>query len=103
MYDCETCIYYPPSSLGGKPCCMCDTSDPYLNCHVEHEGFSVLDKHIDILKVFNHDRIFSIDYSTEKGFRIEESCDDYFSHTLTKEECLKLSEMFKDIASCITD
>lgn len=29
---CETCIYYPPSSLDGKPCCVCETSDPVTNC-----------------------------------------------------------------------
>lgn len=60
-------------------------------------------KHKDILRVLDHARIFSIECSEEKGIYIEESCDDYFSHTLTREECLKLSEMFKDIASCIDD
>lgn len=29
---CETCIYYPPSSFGGKPCCFCETSNPMTNC-----------------------------------------------------------------------
>lgn len=38
MDKCETCIYYPPSSFDGKPCCMCDTSDPCLNCYCEKEG-----------------------------------------------------------------
>lgn len=34
---CETCIHYPPSSLDGKPCCMCDPDDPMLNCYCEKE------------------------------------------------------------------
>lgn len=38
MYKCETCICYPPSSLDGKPCCVCDPSDPLLNCYQEKEG-----------------------------------------------------------------
>ena len=38
MDECETCIYYPPSCLNGKPCCVCDPSDPLLNCYQEKEG-----------------------------------------------------------------
>lgn len=30
---CETCIHYPPSSLNGKPCAMCDPDEPMLNCY----------------------------------------------------------------------
>ena len=37
MWECETCIHYPSSSFGGKPCCMRDTDDPYLNCYRERE------------------------------------------------------------------
>ena len=32
-------------------------------------------------------------------FYLEECCDNYFRHTLTKEECIKLSELFRDIAN----
>lgn len=28
---CENCIFYPPSSGDGKPCCMCDPDCPVLN------------------------------------------------------------------------
>ena len=35
---CESCIYYPPSSCDGKPCCLCDPDDPMLNCYQEKEG-----------------------------------------------------------------
>lgn len=31
--NCESCIYYPPSSLDGKPCCFCDPTAPLLNCY----------------------------------------------------------------------
>lgn len=37
---CESCIYYPPSSCDGKPCCTCDPNDTYLNCYVEKERCS---------------------------------------------------------------
>lgn len=30
---CRDCIHNPPSSGDGKPCCVCDTNDPLLNCH----------------------------------------------------------------------
>lgn len=33
MNDCESCIHYPPSASGGKPCCFCETTDPLLNCY----------------------------------------------------------------------
>lgn len=41
---CESCVYYPPSSCDGKPCCMCDTDDPLLNCYCENEPFKKLQK-----------------------------------------------------------
>ena len=30
-WRCESCIYYPPSSFGGKPCSYCWEGDPYLD------------------------------------------------------------------------
>lgn len=33
MNECESCIHYPPSAAGGKPCCFCDPTDPLLNCY----------------------------------------------------------------------
>lgn len=43
MYECETCVYYPPSSLDGKPCCMCDTSNPLTSCYCEKEEDEAVD------------------------------------------------------------
>lgn len=38
-WNCETCIHYPPSVLGGKPCCFCDISNPisYYYCEKEDD------------------------------------------------------------------
>ena len=41
MDKCESCVFYPPSSFGGKPCSFCDTSNPYMNCYRRRE----VDKH----------------------------------------------------------
>jgi len=40
---CESCINYPPSSCDGKPCSICDTDDPMLNCYCEN---ALEDNHI---------------------------------------------------------
>ena len=37
MEKCESCVFYPPSSFGGKPCAYCDTSNPYMNCYRKRE------------------------------------------------------------------
>ena len=34
---CETCIYYPPSCLSGKPCCFCEPDEPILSCYSERK------------------------------------------------------------------
>lgn len=31
---CDTCVFFPPSSGDGKPCCVCDTEDSLLNCYI---------------------------------------------------------------------
>lgn len=33
LCPCDTCIFSPPSSGDGKPCCACDTDDPLSNCY----------------------------------------------------------------------
>ena len=67
----------------------------------EYVKHPVLHKHRELLRDFEHHRIFCVYHSESDGFYIEESCDYYYNHILTKEDCLKLSEMFKDIASYI--
>lgn len=64
----------------------------------------ILQKHIGILERLNDDRIMCVCYEENekhKEFYIEEQCDEYFNHTLTKEECIELSELFKEIADSI--
>ncbi len=41
---CESCIYYPPSSFGGKPCSYCWPDDPFMNCYLRREEYDVGDE-----------------------------------------------------------
>lgn len=64
----------------------------------------ILQKHIDLLQQLNEDRVMCVCYKENekcKEFYIEEQCDAWFYHTLTKEECIELSELFKEIANSI--
>ena len=36
--DCDSCIYYPPSSCDEKPCSVCENDEPMMNCCIEKEG-----------------------------------------------------------------
>ena len=59
----------------------------------------ILEKHIDLLDRLNYDRVMCVCYQeSNKEFYIEEQCDEWFSHTLTKDECIELSELFREIA-----
>lgn len=47
---CETCVHYPPSSFGGKPCSCCEPSDPMTSCwdgRPEESGESKMAEYID--------------------------------------------------------
>lgn len=59
----------------------------------------ILNKYKEVLS--NIGRVFQVCYSDTKEFYVEECCDFYYKYYLTKEDCLSLSEMFKDIATCI--
>ena len=63
---------------------------------------NVLTKHQDILGVFYNANIFSL-FIYGGEIHIEEACDNYYFHALTKDECNRLSEMFRDIAHCIQE
>lgn len=54
-----------------------------------------------MLKRLEEDRIISVMCRLD-GFYILEMCDEYFSHKLTKEECMDLSELFAEISSEIS-
>lgn len=63
---------------------------------------NVLAKYQDILGVFYNANIFSL-FIDDGKIHIEEACDDYYAHALTKDECNRLSEMFRDIAYELED
>lgn len=63
---------------------------------------NVLTKYQDILGVFYNANIFSL-FIDDGKIHIEEACDDYYAHALTKDECNRLSEMFRDIAYELED
>jgi hypothetical protein len=63
----------------------------------------ILLKHENLLKTLSDDRVMIVCHSDESGYYIEECCDEWYSHDLTKEECLELSELFKEIAENIKD
>lgn len=47
---CETCVHYPPSSFGGKPCSCCEPSDPMTSRwdgRPEESGESKMAEYID--------------------------------------------------------
>ena len=62
----------------------------------------ILQKHIDLLEKLSDARIFCVCKDNESNdFYLTECCDDWFTHTLTKDECLELSDLFKEIAAKI--
>lgn len=64
----------------------------------------VLQSHKKLLKTLSDDRVMCVGYEESgNGYYIMECCDEWYDHRLTKEECLELSEMFKEIADDIKD
>lgn len=60
-------------------------------------GSNALNKHEKLLEKLEDERVFSIECSNGE-FYILEQCDEYFSYSLTKEECIELSELFRELA-----
>lgn len=60
----------------------------------------VLNKHIELIRKLAVDsKIMCIlKNDTNSGFSIMECCDDWHAHTLTKNECIELSELFKELS-----
>lgn len=63
----------------------------------------ILLKHRNLLEAISDDRVMMICHDDNEGYYIEECCDEWYYHNLTKEECIELSEMFKEIAENIKD
>ena len=64
-------------------------------------GNKILQKYRDLLYRLSNDSTMCVGYEHDGIFYIMECCDDYFYHDLTKDECLELSELFKEIAEAI--
>lgn len=63
---------------------------------------SLLQKHIELLEELSDDGIMCVGFDEEDNkFYLVECCDVWFHHDLTKENCLGLSELFKEIAEVI--
>lgn len=45
-----------------------------------------------------NERVFSIEFFEDGHICIFEGCDGYFYHELSKEECMELSNIFKELA-----
>ena len=35
LMPCDVCMYNPPSSMDGKPCCICPASSPVRDCEIK--------------------------------------------------------------------
>lgn len=65
---------------------------------------STLRKHRDIISKMEKERVFSIQRYQHNGrYNISEACDNWFNIDLSKEDCLQLAELFKDLAEVIID
>ena len=59
----------------------------------------ILEKHINLLKRLSVDsRVLIVGKNDDNGFFIGECCDGWYSHKLTKDECIELSELFRELA-----
>ena len=60
----------------------------------------ILQKHRELLRKLAIDsRVVCIcSEENNKGYYLRECCDEYFTHDLTKVECLELSELFNELA-----
>lgn len=63
----------------------------------------ILLKHRKLLEAISDDRVMMVCHDDNEGYYIEECCDEWFCHNLTKEECVELSELFKEISDSIKD
>ena len=61
----------------------------------------ILQKHKDLLKKLSLEaQVMCVCKDKENNeYYIEECCDNWFCHVLTKNECIELSELFREIAN----
>ena len=94
-----------PNTLCGRMREIPETTsiDDSLVDYGEWMSQPILQKHRQLLGKLIRDRVCGVFYDESEGFTIQECCDDWFVHTLTSEECFELSEMFKEIATCLNE
>lgn len=63
----------------------------------------IIKKHENILIKLSNERVMCVEYDESGKFYIVEYCDEWFSHLLTKADCIELAEMFNEIACEITE
>lgn len=62
----------------------------------------ILQKHIKVLERLDDDRVMCVCYDNEQNkFFAIECCDEWYYHKLTKEDCIELSELFREIAEVL--
>lgn len=76
------------------------TKDNYIVKWLINDN-QILLTHYDLIKALYDDRSVAITYRNDGSYCLYEACDEYFCHILTKEECIELSELFKEIAEMI--
>lgn len=70
--------------------------DVYINSN------KTLKKHRGLLETLCNDRVMCVGYEDDDTFFIQECCDEWYYHNLTREECIELSELFKELAQEIS-
>ena len=59
----------------------------------------ILLKHKSLLKKLAvDDRTVVVGKTKDGDFYLKECCDEWFGHELTKDECIELSELFKELS-----
>lgn len=69
----------------------------FMNEKIEN----VLEKHKEILFRLESAQIFTLEGYSDGSLCIREMCDEWFNTDLSKEECIKLSELFKDLGEVL--
>lgn len=62
---------------------------------------NVLEKHKETLFRLESAQIFSLEGYPDGSLCIREMCDEWFNTILSKEECMKVSELFKDLGEVL--
>lgn len=58
----------------------------------------VIQKYKKLLQRVSDERVFTVTYEGNATFGLMECCDACFGYDLTKEDCLELAELFKELA-----